>query len=294
LSDFESWASEEIVQFRQGTQRRCPSPYQSLFRYVGLNNKTSWEMLERTLQKSELLGATAHSLNDPYELSPVRFDDLSARTIPRPPSFHALSGTPPEKKIDEKARVETARSNAHEFLDGKIKAARIIAFCQQSQSPLLWSHYANSYKGACLHFLARAFTHRSPGIVTYSKSRPIYPLSLAAALFRQGGPSRPPVEIDRVLQSESDQLLFFTKSEDWSYECEVRLVFDSRRETYIQFNPDALASIIIGPRMPTEDEARLRDIVRRSPVSELPIRKARLSSTTFSVEMDDAAEIRPA
>lgn len=293
MGDFESWASEEIAQFRQGTQRRRPSPYQSLFRYVGLNNKTSWDMLERTLQKSELLGATAHSLNDPYELSPVRFDDLSARTVPRPPSFHASFGDKREK-VDEAERVEAARAQAHEFLDGKIKSARIIAFCQQSQSPLLWSHYANSYRGACLHFLARAFHPRSLCIVNYSKFRPIYPLSLAAALFRQNVPNRPPIEMDRVLQSESDHLLFFNKSEDWSYECEVRLVFDSRRETHIQFNANALASIIIGPRMTAEDEAKLRDIVSRSPVSKLPIRRARLSSTTFSVEMDEALEIRPA
>jgi len=294
VDDFESWASEEIVQLRQGTQRRRPSPYQSLFRYIGLSNKTSWDMLERTLQKSELLGATAHSLNDPYELSPVRFDDLSTRTVPRPPSINRLSRQTPEKEVDDHARVETARTQAHEFLDGKIKAARIVAFCQQSQSPLLWSHYANSYKGACLHFLARAFPRRSPGIVTYSRSRPIYPLSLAAALFRQGAPNRPPIEKDRVLQAESDQLLFFNKSEDWSYECEVRLVFDSRRETHIQFNPDGLASIIIGPRMPPEDEQRVREMVRRSPNPHLPVRRARLSSTTFSVEMDEAVGLRPA
>ena len=146
MSGFETWASEEIAQLRQGTHLTAPSPHQSLFRYIGLNTKRSWDLLERTLQRSEMSGATAHSLNDPYELSPVRFDDLSTRTLFSIPGVGVPAAQPVSN--EERKRIDELRAKANAYLDSKIKNARIIAFCQQSQSPLLWSHYANSYKGA--------------------------------------------------------------------------------------------------------------------------------------------------
>lgn len=297
MSDFESWAGEEIDLLRHGTQLKIPSPYQSLYRYVGLNTKTSWDLLERMLQKSELVGATAHSLNDPFELSPFRFDDLSAATVPRAPSLRErLEGTKAYTDREERDRINDIRERSNAFLDAKIKNARIIAFCQQSQSGLLWSHYANSYRGACLHFMARGFTRLSGdvGLVNYSRYRPTYPLSLAAHLARPSIGNLPPAEVDSLKRSESNKMLFFTKSEDWSYECEARIVFDIRRTNSITFQPHALASVILGPRMTSEDANRIKEILARSAYANLPIRQARLSSTTFSVEMDEPPLFRAA
>lgn len=76
------------------------------------------------------------------------------------------------------------------------------------------------------------------------------------------------------------------KAADWAYEREVRIVYNAPRQTSLPFLPDGLLSVIIGPRMSSEDEAKLRDILARSKVPHLPVRRASLSSNSFSVEID--------
>jgi hypothetical protein len=92
----------------------------------------------------------------------------------------------PERLLHGKSRPltevfsdpEPYRQQARAYLDGVATHYRIAAFCERSDSGLLWSHYANSYQGACLHFLAKGFRWRqyySIGYVSYSKYRPTYP-----------------------------------------------------------------------------------------------------------------------
>lgn len=91
---------------------------------------------------------------------------------------------------------------------------------------------------------------------------------------------------DSLRQAESDKLVFYTKAADWAYEREVRIVYTAPRQTSLPFQPDGLLSVIIGPRMSSDDEAKLRDILARSRVPHLPVRRASLSSNSFSVEID--------
>jgi len=35
-------------------------------------------------------------------------------------------------------------------LQNLLENARILSFCGRSDSPLLWSHYANAHRGACI------------------------------------------------------------------------------------------------------------------------------------------------
>lgn len=79
--DFESWAAEEITRLQSGINLRRPSDYQSMFKYISLNADASWEHLRKTLHNSELTGSAGLTLNDPFELSPYTFDDLTPSTI---------------------------------------------------------------------------------------------------------------------------------------------------------------------------------------------------------------------
>jgi len=221
--DFESWTAEELSRIQTGTNLKCPSDHQSMFKYVGLNSDASWGYLRRTLNNSELIGSAALSLNDPFELSPVIFDDLQASTIAAAVKynrFSPLSDKEPTPLRDVFPDPEPYRQQARSFLDSVASQYRIIAFCERSDSGLLWSHYANSYQGACLHFLAKGFRwkrHYTLGYVSYSKYRPTYPLSLALSLSPP--PVGPPIPVNAtpLRRAESEKILFFTKAEDWSY-----------------------------------------------------------------------------
>jgi hypothetical protein len=287
--DFESWAGDEITRMQTGTDLRRPSDHQSMFKYVSLNTEASWALLHRTLQHSELSGSGALNLNDPFERSPVIFNDLHPKIIA------SATGYPRNWLLDEQTSapedvfhdVEPYRRQAQSFLDKVAEQYRIVAFCERSDSGLLWSHYANSYQGVCLHFLARGLrliSRCTLGYVRYSKYRPTYPLSLALALASKPGPTASSAML--LKRAESDKILFFTKAEEWSYECELRLVYDSERSPSLQFQRDGLVGIIIGPRMSPENRARLVELIQSSRYKHIAIRDARLSKTTFSVEVE--------
>lgn len=287
--DFESWAGQEITRIQTGTDLRRPSDHQSMFKYISLNTEASWAYLDRTLQHSELTGSGALNLNDAFELSPIIFDDLQPSTIEAAIRYsrNPLSDREPAPSAALFPDAEPYKEQALSFLGRVAQRYRIVAFCERSDSGLLWSHYANSYQGACLHFLAKGFrliSGATMGYVRYSKHRPTYPLSLALAL--SSTTNEAPVNAARLKRAESDKILFFTKAEEWDYECELRLVYDSERSPNIQFQRDSLVSIIVGPRMPEENRARLLKLVQRSPYKTVVLRAARLSRTTFSVEID--------
>jgi len=284
---FQDWVSGDIERLASDIHLRRPSPHQSIFKYVGLNTKRSWDLLERTLSGCELSGSTFNALNDPFELTPHLFNDLRPSTIAAAVGYQGLSNrlkklpSEPEEVFSDIGKYE---ADARKHFEQMQRDARIIAFCDRSDSPLLWSHYAHSYGGACLHFAGRAFRGRETkfGYVTYSAHRPIYPLSLALALS-----SRRSADADAALRhSESDRLIFFTKAADWAYEREVRIVHSASRDPKVPFQADGLLSVIIGPRMKPEDQAKLRDVIARSQVPRVPVRFARLSTNSFSVEIE--------
>jgi hypothetical protein len=287
--DFESWTDEEITRIQTGTNLKRPSDHQSMFKYISLNSEASWNYLHRTLHNFELIGSDALSLNDPFELSPFIFDDLQPSTIAAAVRYNGLaerlSGRGVRSAQDVFPDPEPYRQQARLFLDSVASRYRIIAFCERSDSGLLWSHYANSYQGACLHFLAKGFRLRmnyTLGYVHYSKYRPTYPLRLALSLSSNRGGRAAALQL-----AENDKILFFAKAEDWSYESEMRLVYDFNRSPKVVFQQDSLVSIIAGPRFNDQSHRRLADIIKGSPYENIAIRKARLSKTTFSVEIDD-------
>lgn len=282
----EEYAEAQFKQLASGTLPMRPGDHHPAYKYVGLNTKTSWDYFERTLNRYELVGATANALNDPFELSPFIFDDLRADTVAAATGFNALKlklqklPTSVEENFPDMA---PHRQAAEEYLARVARYSRVVSFCERSDSPLLWSHYANSYQGACLHFVGRALRHKAGkiGFVTYSDQRPTYPLSLALRLSK---PHRG--DSWGVTQAESDKLIFFTKARDWAYENEIRCIYNANSESFASFDPLGLVSIIVGPRMTSEDIERVKRLVAASPLKALPIRTARLSSNSFSVEID--------
>jgi hypothetical protein len=157
---FKRWATEEIVRIRTGMHLQGPSNYQSLFKYVNLNSELSWDYLRKTLYNAELIGSGATSLNDPFELNPYIFDDLQPGTIAKsvkPTDLSFLDDRSPLPVTERFPDPEPFRERARSHLEQIFGRTRIVAFCERVDSSLLWSHYANSYKGACLHFVATGF-----------------------------------------------------------------------------------------------------------------------------------------
>jgi hypothetical protein len=204
--------------------------------------------LHNTLHNAELVGSAASSLNDPFELKPYVFDDLQSSTIAeeiRHRDLSFLADGEPRPVSEVFPNPEPFRQQADSYLDQVLDRYRIIAFCERIDSSLLWSHYANSYQGACLHFLAKGFRwhrHYTLGHVSYSKYRPAYPLSLALALYSKPGRPWIAARATPLQRAESNKILFFTKADDWAYEAEIRLVYYQTQHSVVRFNKDSLVA----------------------------------------------------
>ena len=84
---------------------------------------------------------------------------------------------------------------------------RVYCLSERSDAPLMWSHYAKSHTGVCLEFdaLAAPFTRESAATkVEYNAAYPAYDIVTV------------------------DYRPLVTKSSDWSYESEWRLIAEER------------------------------------------------------------------
>jgi len=116
----------------------------------------------------------------------------------------------------------------------------VISLSSRWDSSLMWAHYSNSHNGFCIGFNIDKIRENIGGIfeVLYSDSR--YKIRLGET-------------------SEVNFNVFYTKSKDWSYEQEYRVIklfseadqvlkFDSDTIYLTVFVPDLISEIIIGSR----------------------------------------------
>lgn len=280
--DAESYFDAEITKIQNGAALRSPAPHQSLFKYVSLGGrKTSWERLQKTLS-GVLIGSSASYLNDPFEISPVVIDDLRKSTVDTAIGGQSLLDMLEGKTPDE-PNYKLLRYEADQYIKQLQRKNRIISFSTRYDSPLLWAHYADGYQGACLHFFAGkllSYRVRNLHFVNYSSYRRLYPLSLALTLSRRR-------DYNGLKTAESDHLMYYQKAGEWAYEEEVRAIYDGEKHPDgIPFSVDKLASVIVGPKISPETLEQLRNTIASSEIPNLAIFQAKVSQSSFSIEVD--------
>ena len=140
----------------------------------------------------------------------------------------------------------------------------------------MWAHYCDSHHGFALgfdstHAFFQTLRFRAFGVLTevkYSDERPVMP----ASENWDGSPA----EIERVVgEADLAELFFYTKSRDWAYEQELRMIAnpdlaDRRIEgpagqnVYLfKFPPDSLKEVIFGIRMHDGLKGHITDLIRQ-------------------------------
>jgi hypothetical protein len=279
-----------------------PQEKTSIYRFVGLRSEDSWRQLENTVLNSVMPLSIASALNDPFEANPVIVNDTTPADLA---SFMKRAWAPGGTlsalkfgdelsaitKIDD-PRFQTPELQA-KLLDKLLslmvfrnERCHVGSFSRRISSELQWSHYANGYKGIAYHFVTRSSADsgfRYLRSVKYSTQRPII---LVSEIMDQMNASFGSDEFTRAWLS-FEQRSFLTKSKEWAYEEEERIV--RQDESEMRFLASELISIILGPRFPRENLGRLRSIVSKR---SRPIRifAASVSATTYSIEVDWSKE----
>jgi hypothetical protein len=259
-----------------------PAPNTSLFRYVGMRDPRSWQMLENTVLQNKIPLTTSVSFNDPFDSNPVVVSNLSFAEI-----GDVLGGLP-SKVVNEEGRLvldtelekRVVKVISESFV--RTSSPKVASFCRRISSQLLWAHYANSYKGLVYHFApsgspGSALHHIYP--VEYERQRPIILASEMLDILRPPGEDKFGV-IYRLRAFE--RKAYLTKSVEWSYEEEERLLV---RVGEASFDPHELVAIIIGPHFSDEDLKKLTSIVAKRS-RPLRIYRARLADSDYAIEID--------
>jgi hypothetical protein len=115
----------------------------------------------------------------------------------------------------------------------------------------MWAHYAASHRGFCLGFYPdRVGALYGAQPVNYSEDYP---------------------EVSFLNDSEEEVVrrMMATKSQQWQYEAEWRVIDSDRGPGLREFSNTALREVIFGLRMTEEDKLAIRDALRRGGQSPL-------------------------
>ena len=156
---------------------------------------------------------------------------------------------------------------------GRSKRYRVYCLTTKPGCPLMWAHYADHHRGACLEFDMRKLDLCAAIQVQYTEMYPSFHLN-----------------------DGKDLSPLYTKSFHWQYEEEYRLIAQEESsafpvDTMITSNQlyhlraGSLTSIIIGARASEQDRRTIREIVSRSN-SGLLIREARCAPDRYELMID--------
>jgi hypothetical protein len=181
-----------------------------------------------------------------------------------------------DKEIKEKARFwyDNPSALAEYLKENREKEKEkkgIVCFSRSDNILLMWSHYADSHKGACLTF-------------DISKDHNFFSLP-----FLVDYPSLNFIK-ERNTRVRYKHIIA-TKSIDWKYEEEVRIVRDIRdhgnSRGNIKFNKSALIEIKFGLRTNPKDIETIKEIKNGLGYKHVKLFKAELKKSEFGIHFNE-------
>jgi Protein of unknown function (DUF2971) len=224
------------------------------------------ENLENTIRQRVIRFSRASGFNDPWDCKPSFFVPEDRRELERLVRYMQAASEKhtPEMASDEReARVKHYLDHPCELRSDLANASaemwaqmdrryRIYCLSARPDSQLMWGHYADHHRGVCLEFDVRTPDFSLAIQVDYNASYPNFSLA-----------------------DDNDLSPFHTKSSDWAYEQEYRLIAQEESEAlrpgtlmthdgFFQFSECALVSVIIGASASDDTRREVSELARGS------------------------------
>ena len=199
---------------------------------------------------------------------------------------------PPEvaerARKSHKANIIALASDYNQQLEldweNKLRRFRLLSLCAEKNNPLLWSHYADSHCGVVLEFDASCTKNTSFQIAKPVKYQKRVPRIISRKEF---------IESVIGLADQPDAgtyPLILTKSVEWSYEKEWRIVLmteEGENHLYsdLTFFPGSLTRMFLGCRTSTRDQRALERLATGD-FAHVEVHRARQSRSKFHLEFD--------
>jgi len=238
---------------------------------------------EENLKKRQIYFPTPSELNDPFDCAvPFKLTDSTNEELGI--AFHMFSDPLEDKKVISDQYLTDGKPDKRLGVDIDHLAKRVnniqLNYFQKmgvacfsdspSQKPdniLLWSHYANGHKGFCLEF---------------DTSFPPFQgleIDMQEVKYKTEYPSTS--SVSAVIGGKIWINALITKSNEWSYEHEWRLIVD-KGATVCNYDPKALTAIYFGCLMPIDQKEKIVQILKGSPTRCYEMIR---SNTTYTVEI---------
>ncbi len=223
-----------------------------LHRYLSID-----ENLKKSLSKNYLWFSDPMGFNDPYDCN---METLCDCTYGEVLDYFREMNKLNNYQLDDQFIIQRAKmlaSNREEMdrlsKEGDMKTVSQLGVCclsERDDSLLMWSHYADKYRGVCLTFdslVDRDLFGELLFKVEYPETYPVH---------------RFPADYGKF---QDLRFLIATKSKDWEYENEVRIVREEKNPPYrgqVQFNKKSLVRITFGHKCPTEKRNEINKLLR--------------------------------
>jgi hypothetical protein len=165
----------------------------------------------------------------------------------------------------------------------------ILSLTKSNNNGLMWAHYADSHKGFAIGFDSESPFFKSgksnEGLreVKYSSQRAIVPYGGLKSLDSDG-------------LAKANEYFFFTKSENWRYEEELRILASLKKADSIpckvegydlclfNFPKECVKEVILGYRMPEDTRQEIAKILERK-YPRTVLYQALLNETQFDLDI---------
>jgi len=226
----------------------------------------------RTLFEGEVYFGSSRRFNDPFECLPAYVLEGTAaqKTQYFKPFVSEVKDVPQEHVHELSAHLASQPDtlNMQKLQDtfkSQMDAFPMHCLSAVADNVLMWSHYAAEHSGVCLEFDGKCPIFEEATAVTYSSER---------------------VRINVIDDKYISRDVLLTKSLDWHYEQEWRLIEVGTSPGVRIWPPAALSAIILGARISEADRARVMAwVTRRSP--KIAVRQASMSTKRFKVDIRD-------
>lgn len=242
----------------------------------------------RVLTDSTIKFTCPLDFNDPFDCLPY-YDPTSIEQVPRmrPDLYKAAGdrkGLSPAKRIQEKGKFVARLRNRIDdgsFARDLLGGVGVVSFSKSALSIPMWSHYADFHRGLVLEFRIPKMGTRKDLHLARDRLLP-FPVHYKA--------DRPHIKIGTEYPRDLLEKIVLTKSLDWEYEQEERVIDHERGPGIYKYRRDEiLCSVIAGLKMSAENFRNLQLLVEelaQSSIPDLMLYRTRAKNGEYKLEVD--------
>lgn len=165
-------------------------------------------------------------------------------------------GLSPAQRLQEKgkfvARIKN-RIESGDFAKETILGVGVVSLSKNALSIPMWSHYANFHRGFIIEFRIPVMGYEEDIPLSNDRLLP-FPVEYS--------PKRPRLSVGEPTPENIVNKVLLTKSTDWEYEEEERVIDHERGPGIYPYRRDEiLCSVIAGMKMSDDNYAKLQEII---------------------------------